>query len=81
MEARRLCEERVDEAVDDHAQLVVAQCAERARRHRLSAPGLSACGACRARRHRRKLCKLSACMRTYVRWFVNGATALDKKAL
>ena len=34
--------ERVSEAVDDHAQLVVAQRAERARRHRLGEPRLAA---------------------------------------
>ena len=46
--------ERVGEAVDDHAQLVVAQRAERARRHRLSEARLAASRACRARRHRRQ---------------------------
>ena len=46
--------ERVGEAVEDHAQLVVAQRAERARRHRRSGAHLAASRAGRARRHRRQ---------------------------
>ena len=46
--------ERVGESVDDHAQLVVAQRAERARSDRLGDARLAAGRARRARRHRRQ---------------------------
>ena len=42
------------EAVEDHAQLVVAQRAQRAGCHRLGEPRLAASRARRARRHRRQ---------------------------